>query len=303
MGHNPEPFGGGHRALIADFDRDFHRSYTPRTTSATKRIGDTMAAKKKLAKLKTQMEDVRGIAIETVISANKIVYEGIQRLAEHELDELQKSYKTVVDGLKASSRKGDIKSTAQAQLDLLQQTIDQIIANARTSVQIITETRTALTDALSSGLQGKPSAKKDLSTAKKQATAAAKQVRKATQTARAAAESAVDAASKQIEGAATKTATTGKRGTGRSQSTTTRKPATKRTTSRAKSTAAKSTAAKSTAAKSTAAKSTAAKSTAAKRTTTKSTAAKRSTTRKPAASSSSRVKRATSAAKSSTDKS
>ena len=80
-----------------------------------------MAAKKKLAKLKTQMEDVRGIAIETVISANKIVYEGIQRLAEHELDELQKSYKTVVDGLKASSRKGDIKSTAQAQLDLLQQ--------------------------------------------------------------------------------------------------------------------------------------------------------------------------------------
>ena len=262
-----------------------------------------MAAKKKLAKLKTQMEDVRGIAIETVISANKIVYEGIQRLAEHELDELQKSYKTVVDGLKASSRKGDIKSTAQAQLDLLQQTIDQIIANARTSVQIITETRTALTDALSSGLQGKPSAKKDLSTAKKQATAAAKQVRKATQTARAAAESAVDAASKQIEGAATKTATTGKRGTGRSQSTTTRKPATKRTTSRAKSTAAKSTAAKSTAAKSTAAKSTAAKSTAAKRTTTKSTAAKRSTTRKPAASSSSRVKRATSAAKSSTDKS
>ena len=281
-----------------------------------------MAAKKKLAKLKTQMEDVRGIAIETVISANKIVYEGIQRLAEHELDELQKSYKTVVDGLKASSRKGDIKSTAQAQLDLLQQTIDQIIANARTSVQIITETRTALTDALSSGLQGKPSAKKDLSTAKKQATAAAKQVRKATQTARAAVESAVDAASKQIEGAATKTATTGKRGTGRSQSTTTRKPATKRTTSRAKSTAAKSTAAKSTAAKSTAAKSTAAKSTAAKRTTTKSTAAKRSTTRKPAtktastakkssatrarkpaASSSSRVKRATSAAKSSTDKS
>ena len=271
-----------------------------------------MAAKKKLAKLKTQMEDVRGIAIETVISANKIVYEGIQRLAEHELDELQKSYKTVVDGLKASSRKGDIKSTAQAQLDLLQQTIDQIIANARTSVQIITETRTALTDALSSGLQGKPSAKKDLSTAKKQATAAAKQVRKATQTARAAAESAVDAASKQIEGAATKTATTGKRGTGRSQSTTTRKPATKRTTSRAKSTAAKSTAAKSTAAKSTAAKRTTTKSTAAKRSTTRkpatktaSTAKKSSATRarKPAASSSSRVKRATSAAKSSTDKS
>ncbi len=77
-----------------------------------------MAAKKKLAKLKTQMDDVRSIAIETVISANKIVYEGIQRLAEHELDELQKSYKSVVDGLKASTKKGDVKSTAQAQLDL-----------------------------------------------------------------------------------------------------------------------------------------------------------------------------------------
>ncbi len=153
-----------------------------------------MAAKKKLAKLKTQMDDVRSIAIETVISANKIVYEGIQRLAEHELDELQKSYKSVVDGLKASTKKGDVKSTAQAQLDLLQSTIDQIIANARTSVQIITETRVALTDALSANLQGKTTAKKQLNAAKKQATTAAKQVRAATTSARSAAESAVSAA-------------------------------------------------------------------------------------------------------------
>ena len=69
-----------------------------------------MAAKKKLAKLKTQMDDVRSIAIETVISANKIVYEGIQRLAEHELDELQKSYKSVVDGLKAIAHDGGKKT-------------------------------------------------------------------------------------------------------------------------------------------------------------------------------------------------
>jgi hypothetical protein len=104
-----------------------------------------MAAKQRLEQIRLQIEKLGRDSLDVVANANRIVLQGIQRLAEQELTALNEYYKSAVDSLK-SVRRGDssIKSLASSQLDLMQETVNRVISNARESLKIIADTRAEL---------------------------------------------------------------------------------------------------------------------------------------------------------------
>jgi hypothetical protein len=104
-----------------------------------------MAAKQRLEQIRAQIEKLGRDSLDVVANANRIVLQGIQRLAEQELAALNEYYKSAVDSLK-SARRGDssFKDIAVSQLDLMQETVNRVIANARESLTIIADTRAEL---------------------------------------------------------------------------------------------------------------------------------------------------------------
>jgi hypothetical protein len=104
-----------------------------------------MAAKQRLEQIRAQIEKLGRDSLDVVANANRIVLQGIQRLAEQELAALNEYYKSAVDSLK-SVRRGDssLKDLAVSQLDLMQETVNRVIANARESLTIIADTRAEL---------------------------------------------------------------------------------------------------------------------------------------------------------------
>lgn len=104
-----------------------------------------MAAKQRLEQIRLQIEKLGRDSLDVVANANRIVLQGIQRLAEQELAALNEYYKSAVDSLK-SARRGDssLRDLATSQLDLMQDTVNRVIGNARESMRIIADTRTEL---------------------------------------------------------------------------------------------------------------------------------------------------------------
>jgi hypothetical protein len=104
-----------------------------------------MAAKQRLEQIRAQIEKLGRDSLDVVANANRIVLQGIQRLAEQELAALNEYYKSAIDSLK-SARRGDssLKDMATSQLDLMQETVNRVIANARESLTIIADTRAEL---------------------------------------------------------------------------------------------------------------------------------------------------------------
>lgn len=104
-----------------------------------------MAAKDKIEQIRLQIEKLGRDSLDVVANANRIVLQGIQKLAEQELAALNEYYRNAMDSLK-SARTGNssIKDLATTQLDLMQDTVNRVIGNARESLRIVADTRAEL---------------------------------------------------------------------------------------------------------------------------------------------------------------
>lgn len=98
-----------------------------------------MAARDTLDQLKSQLERLRHDSLDVVAKASRIVFEGVQKLAEQELKALNDYYKSATAGLRI---KGG--PSASQQLDLLQDTVQKVISHARESLSILSDTRAEL---------------------------------------------------------------------------------------------------------------------------------------------------------------
>ena len=110
-----------------------------------------MAARDTIDQLKAHIERLRRDSLDVVANASRIVFEGVQKLAEQELRAFNDYYKSAVNSAKAASGPGDL---ASAQLDLLQDTVQKVIAAARESLSILADTRAELARLVNNGGPG-----------------------------------------------------------------------------------------------------------------------------------------------------
>lgn len=103
--------------------------------------------------LKTSIDKIRKDSLEVVGQANKIVTQGVQRLAEHELKALNDTYKNVLASLKSSKSGDSVKDMATKQLDLMQETVTRLIGTAKDSLGIVSDTRQELVGLVQKGLK------------------------------------------------------------------------------------------------------------------------------------------------------
>lgn len=108
---------------------------------------------KSFGSLKTSIDKIRKDSLEVVGQANKIVTQGVNRLAEHELKALNDTYKSVLSSLKASKSGDSVKDMASKQLDLMQDTVTRLIGTAKDSLGIVSETRQELVGLIQKGLK------------------------------------------------------------------------------------------------------------------------------------------------------
>ena len=106
-----------------------------------------MAARETLDQLKSHIERLGRDSLDVVANASRIVFEGVQKLAEQELQALNDYYKSATAKIKQAGGSGPsgYQDMAAQQLDLLQDTVQKVISHARESLSIISETRAELT--------------------------------------------------------------------------------------------------------------------------------------------------------------
>ncbi|MDE0852978.1 MAG: phasin family protein [Nevskia sp.] len=170
-----------------------------------------MAAKQHLDKLKQQIEQLRKDSLGVVASANKIVYNGVQKLADRELKALNDYYRNALDSIRKAN-KSDIRGLAQQQLDLLQETVNQVISHARESMGIVAETRAELAKLVQSGVKGEKVTVAQLNKAAAPARKAVAKVKEAARKAGQDAQKSVKSVSKQAKAVTGKAVASGKRG-------------------------------------------------------------------------------------------
>jgi len=153
-----------------------------------------MAANARFHKLKRQVEKLRKDSLDLVGSANKILYQGVQKLADKELKALNEYYKSAVASIKKADR-ADLKGAAKEQIDLLQDTVNTVIGHARESLAVVAEARSEIAKLVQKGMRGDKVKEAQL----KKAVAPA---RKAVKDVGAAAKSAGKQASKRVRKAA-----------------------------------------------------------------------------------------------------
>ncbi|MDN5937431.1 MAG: TIGR01841 family phasin [Salinisphaera sp.] len=95
----------------------------------------------KVTQLRKDVEKLRKSYTNAMVSANKAAYDGIDKLAEHELAAIKKHYEEALKNVRSLRKGGDPRDVASAQLRLLQETIDRILKNARQSLTILEKTR------------------------------------------------------------------------------------------------------------------------------------------------------------------
>jgi hypothetical protein len=169
-----------------------------------------MAAKQHLDQLKQQIERLRKDSLDVVASANKIVYNGVQKLADRELKALNDYYRGALDSIKKANR-NDIRGVAQQQLDLLQDTVNQVISHARESMGIVAETRAELSKLVQKGIKGEKVAMADLNKAAAPARKAIAKAKTAAQKAGKDAQKSVKKVGKQAQATTRKAVASGKR--------------------------------------------------------------------------------------------
>lgn len=169
-----------------------------------------MAAKQHLDQLKQQIERLRKDSLDVVANANRIVYGGVQKLADRELKALNDYYRSALDSIKKAN-KNDIRGLAQQQLDLLQDTVNQVISHARESMGIVAETRAELSKLVQKGIKGEKVVMADLNKAAAPAKKAIAKVKSAAQKAGQDAKKSAAKAGKQATATTKKVVASGKR--------------------------------------------------------------------------------------------
>lgn len=103
-----------------------------------------MAAKHMLDKVRARVERLRKESLDTAAAANKIVYHGVQRIADTELKALNETYRAAMNSLNKARGTGSHRDVVAKQIDILQDTANRVIASAREAVGIVSETREEL---------------------------------------------------------------------------------------------------------------------------------------------------------------
>lgn len=160
-----------------------------------------MAAKQHLGQLRKQIEKLRSDSLSVVANANKIVYNGVQKLADRELKALNDYYRSALSSIK-SANKNDLRGLASQQLDLLQDTVNQVISHARESMSIVADTRAELARLVQKGVDGEKVAVKTLNKTVAPAKKAVAKAQKAAKKAGKDAEKSVKKSVKQATGKA-----------------------------------------------------------------------------------------------------
>lgn len=109
---------------------------------------------RKFGQITGELERLRKDSLSVVLNANKIVYSGVQKLADRELKALNDYYRSAVEAVRGADKKQGLRQLAHQQLDLLQDTVNQVIAHARESMNIVAETRTELSKLVNTGIKG-----------------------------------------------------------------------------------------------------------------------------------------------------
>jgi hypothetical protein len=169
-----------------------------------------MAAKQHLDQLKRQIEQLRKDSLSVVASANKVVFHGVQKLADSELKALNDYYRSAMESIRHAN-KGDLRGLAQQQLDLLQNTANQVFSHARQSLGIVAETRAELAKLVQKGMKGESVAVAELKKAAAPAQKAVKQVQDQAKKAAKSAEKTVKSTAKQVKAGASQAVASGKR--------------------------------------------------------------------------------------------
>lgn len=136
-----------------------------------------MDAANKLDRMRAQLEKLRKDSLDTVVAANKIVYQGVQRVADHELKTLNDTYRAALGSLKQVKRSDGLKGVAGKQVDVLQDAANRIIASARESLEIVAETRQELTKMIQKNLKDGKISSAEIERTAKQARKAVTKVR------------------------------------------------------------------------------------------------------------------------------
>lgn len=120
-----------------------------------------MANASSIDQLKAHLERLRADSVDVVANASRIVVDGVQKLAEQELKALNEYYKSAVKSARELKNKKTSKTyqdLASEQIDLLQDTVQKVVSNARESLNIIADTRAEIARLTQSG-QGADNAK------------------------------------------------------------------------------------------------------------------------------------------------
>ena len=91
----------------------------------------------RITRIRKDIDKLRRNYTGAFASANRAVYHGIEQLAEHELAAIRTHYEEAHENLKQLRRGGSPRDLAASQLELLQQTVDRILDNARESLTIL----------------------------------------------------------------------------------------------------------------------------------------------------------------------
>lgn len=175
-----------------------------------------MAAKNMLDKMRERVERLRRDSLDTAAAANKILYEGVHRIADTELKSLNTKYRAALGSLKKARDAGSHRQIVARQLDILQDAANQILASARGTIGIIAETHEELTRLMSKRASGakvgaaeiektakraRDAVNKAKATTKSVVKTAEKNARNVAKTARATVTKAEKAATKQVKSA------------------------------------------------------------------------------------------------------
>ncbi|TAM11382.1 MAG: hypothetical protein EPN72_04825 [Nevskiaceae bacterium] len=113
-----------------------------------------MAAKNMLDKMRERVERLRQDSLDTATAANKILYNGVHRIADTELKSLNTTYRAALNSLKRARSSGSHRQIVAKQLDILQDAANQVLASARGTLGIVSDTREELTRLMSKGASG-----------------------------------------------------------------------------------------------------------------------------------------------------
>jgi type IV secretory pathway VirJ component len=96
-----------------------------------------LKAKHRLDQLKKQFDRMRKDSLAALGTNNEAVYAGLQKFADKELKALHEYCEGALSSLREQKKSG-IQTIVQTQLDLLQDTVTRLVANARESMDIVT---------------------------------------------------------------------------------------------------------------------------------------------------------------------